>query len=439
MVTQSQLKNFVESNYGSIYKTSGGGKSQLGGQNVKSWLKKILGNRVFDLYVKYMGIKTLNTATLVPFGLILSRDYIEAFLKEDQVGGSFLEKDLPFIDNKLVGTYLKLVGLSVMDLTPHTLVPLGAAMVLYDLALRDMIGGYGQQGGARNITGSNIPLGFIQKVDYAIRGQSMPEPLVHVLRKMGENNNMLQRECGSGNCAKNVYTSAEPVNTPKTMVRGFPSLGVDSSYSTNTWSGELLDYKIPKVPAAMAGGARKQRKRKNQKGKGSDWMASQYSRGPVNSPTMNANQFRAMNKSSQLIDNSVFTGKNMANNSKLIIDTPLYAQNHPQQGVASSQFAGNLEPNELFAEQRVEYGVPTSQFGGANLNKILNELEKNNNDRRKLVTCLTNQCKRKNLMNDEESKELRRQAKDRRYNTLNILNQFPTKILEKELQKRHNH
>ena len=58
---------------------------------------------------------------------------------------------------------------------------------------------------------------------------------------------MLQRECGSGNCAKNVYTSAEPVNTPKTVVRGFPSLGVDSSYST-TWSGELLDYKIPKVP-----------------------------------------------------------------------------------------------------------------------------------------------------------------------------------------------
>ena len=87
-----------------------------------------------------------------------------------------LEKDLPFIDNKLVGTYLKLVGLSVMDLTPHTLVPLGAAGAFYDLALRDMIGGYGQQGGARNITGSNIPLGFIQKVDYAIRGQSMPEP-----------------------------------------------------------------------------------------------------------------------------------------------------------------------------------------------------------------------------------------------------------------------
>tara|TARA_B100000963_G_scaffold192309_2_gene167384 strand:+ start:5 stop:1324 length:1320 start_codon:yes stop_codon:yes gene_type:complete len=439
MVTQSELKNFVENNYGSIYKTSGGGRSQLGGQNVKSWLKKILGNRVFDLYVKYMGIKTLNTATLVPFGLILSRDYIEDFLKEDQVGGSFLEREFPFIDNQLVGTYLKLVGLSVMDLTPHTLVPLGAAMVLYDLALRDMIGGFSQKGGARNITGSSIPPGFIQKIDYSIRGQKMPEPLVHLVRKMGENNNMLQRECATGNCGKNVYTSADPVNTPKHMVKGFPSLGVETSYSNNSWTGQLLDYDIPKVPAAMAGGARRQRKRNNQKGKGSDWMASQYSRGPVNSPTMNANQFRAMNKSSQLIDNSQFTGKNMSNNAKLIIDTPLYAQNHPVQGVSSSQFAGNLEPNELFAEQRVEYGVPTSQFGGANLNKILNELEKNNKDRRKLVTCLTNQCKRKNLMNEEESKELRRQAKDKRYNTLNILNQFPTKILEKELQKRHNH
>ena len=168
-------------------------------------------------------------------------------------------------------------------------------------------------------------------------------------------------------------------------------------------------------------------------------MASQYSRGPVNSPTMNQGQFRAFNKSSQLIDNSHFTGKNMAANTPLVIDTPLYAQNHPVQGVASSQFAGNLEPNELFKEQRLEYGVPTSQFGGARLEQLLDELDNNNNDRRKLVTCLTNQCKKKNLMNDEESRELRRQSKDKRYNTINILNQFPTKILEKELNNRHKH
>ena len=83
----------------------------------------------------------------------------------EKCGGSFLESDFPFIDNELVGTYLKLVGLSVLDVSPHTLVPLGAAMVLYDLALRDMIGGFSQTGGARNITGSSIPLGFIQKID----------------------------------------------------------------------------------------------------------------------------------------------------------------------------------------------------------------------------------------------------------------------------------
>ena len=42
-------------------------------------------------------------------------------------------------------------------------------------------------------------------------------------------------------------------------------------------------------------------------------------------------------------------------------------------------------------------------------------------------------------MNTEESKELRRQANDKRYSTINILNQFPTKILENELENNHKH
>ena len=36
-------KNIIENNYGSIYKTSGGGKKQFGGKNIKRWLKDILG------------------------------------------------------------------------------------------------------------------------------------------------------------------------------------------------------------------------------------------------------------------------------------------------------------------------------------------------------------------------------------------------------------
>ena len=439
MVTQSEIKNFIENNYGSIYKTSGGGRTQFGGQNVKSWLKKLLGNRVFDLYVKYLGVKTLTTATLVPIGLILSRDFLENFMKnDDQVGGSLLDMKLPILDNPLVGTYLKLAGLSLLKLNLNTLVPLGTAMVIYDLSLKHMIGGTScvQNGGSSVITGASIPVGFVQKVNYGITGRTSPEPLVHIFRKMGENNPYLQQECASGSCAKNVYTSANPHWTEKHFVKGFPSLGIDAQVSTSKWSGQLLSYEEPRIPSAMAGGARR---KKNQKGKGSDWMASQYSRGPVNSPTMKQGQFRAFNKSSQLIDNSQFTGKNMAANTPLVIETPLYAQNHLVQGVSTSQFAGNLEPNELFKEQRVEYGVPTSQFGGDRLNQILDHLENNNNDRRKLVTCLTNECKKYNLMNNEESKELRRQAKDKRYSTINILNQFPTKILENELENNHKH
>ena len=437
MVTQSEIKNFIENNYGSIYKTSGGGRTQFGGQNVKTWLKSILGNRVFDLYVKYMGVKTLTTATLVPLGLILTKDFVEDFIKNKQTGGSLLDMKFPVLDNPLVGTYLKLAGLSLMKLNLNTLIPLGTAMVIYDLSLKHMTGGCScaQSGGSSVIVGADIPVGFVQKFNYALRGQSSPEPLIHIARKMGENNPFLQQECNTVNCSKNIYTSADPFWTEKHYVKGFPSLGIDSNVAESRWSGQLLEYNVPKVPSAMAGGSRKN---KNQKGKGSDWMASQYSRGPVNTPTQNQNQFRAMNKSSQLIDNSQFTGKDMSVNTKLIIDTPLYAQNHPQQGLASSQFAGNLEPNELFREQRVDYSVPASQFGGERVNYVLEELEQNN-DRRKLVTCLTNECKKQNLMNNEEAKELRRQSKDKRYNTKNILGQFPLSILENELQKTHKH
>jgi hypothetical protein len=402
-----------------------------------------------------MGIKTLTTATLVPIGLILSKDYVETLLMKEQTGG-FVDGELPIFDNKLVGTYLKLAGLSVLDLSPATLLPLGTVMIIYDLAIKNMTGGAltepfnynSQRAGARSPFGSDIPPGFFQKIDQAVRGQNMPEPIVHILRKMPETNNNLQQECMSGNCNANVYTSVDPTNTPKFYVKGFPALGINSTHSNDKWSGQLLEYNLPKLPAAMAGGARQNKKRSNrknnrqQKGSGSDWMAVQYSRGPVNSPTMNKNRFRAFNKTDMLIDNSNFTGKNMANNSPLIVDTPLFKQNHPSSGVATSQFAGKLEPNELFAERKVGYGVATSQFGGSQKEFVINEMQNNIEDkhqRKKLVTCLTNTCKKYNMMSEQQSKELRRQSRDNRYNTENILRKFPLSVLENELQKRHAH
>ena len=109
--------------------------------------------------------------------------------------------------------------------------------MLYDLAL-----GYDWwwSTGGKKYTGSNIPLGFIQKVDYTIRGQSMPEPVNPCFKKKWENN-MLQREVV---IVPKMYI---PLLNRKYTKRGKDFLHVDSSYSTNTWSGELLDYKIPKV------------------------------------------------------------------------------------------------------------------------------------------------------------------------------------------------
>ena len=92
----------------------------------------LVGNRVFDLYLKYMGIKTLTTATLVPVALLLGKDAMEDFLTDvEQTGGAVLE-DLPVLDDPLVGNYLKLAGLSTLQLTPNTLVPLGIIAVLYN-------------------------------------------------------------------------------------------------------------------------------------------------------------------------------------------------------------------------------------------------------------------------------------------------------------------
>ena len=83
-MSTTNINDLIVKTYGSIYKTSGGsinGKKQYGGQNVNRWVKKILGNRIFDLYLKYLGIKTLTTATLVPFGLILSAKWVENMIK----------------------------------------------------------------------------------------------------------------------------------------------------------------------------------------------------------------------------------------------------------------------------------------------------------------------------------------------------------------------
>jgi hypothetical protein len=114
-----------------IYNLATKGENQKGG-SLNKYVKRIYGNRILDLFLKYQGIKTLNSATLVPFALILGRDALEKVLKDEQVGG-FIPKQLPIVDDPLFGNFLKLSGLTMLTLTPNTLVPLGVLAVLYNI------------------------------------------------------------------------------------------------------------------------------------------------------------------------------------------------------------------------------------------------------------------------------------------------------------------
>ena len=130
-------------NYGSEYKTTGGGKRQRGGfgmENVSSFVKKVVDNRVLDLYLKFLGITLLTPATLVPIALIMGKETFEQVVKDmkqnDKIvqngGEGFLDVRVPIIDSALIGTGLKLAGLTAINVSPYTLVPLGVLMYIYE-------------------------------------------------------------------------------------------------------------------------------------------------------------------------------------------------------------------------------------------------------------------------------------------------------------------
>lgn len=108
-------------------------KENQNGGALNKHVKRVWGNRVLDLFLKYNGIKTLTTATLVPIALIKGKDALEQVLKNKQDGGALVPKNIPLIDDPLLGKYLKLAGLSTVSLTMDTLVPLGIVASLYNI------------------------------------------------------------------------------------------------------------------------------------------------------------------------------------------------------------------------------------------------------------------------------------------------------------------
>ena len=137
-------KDIVQ-NYGTNYKTTGGSLTKLKNLDIKGFTKDLVDNRVLDIYLKYMGIKTLTTATLVPLALIMGRDLFESVVNQikesDQSGGNFLDDKIPVLDDNLIGNYLKISGLTMLNLSPSTLVPLGILMIIYDSYFNEQTGG----------------------------------------------------------------------------------------------------------------------------------------------------------------------------------------------------------------------------------------------------------------------------------------------------------
>jgi hypothetical protein len=118
-----------------MYKTQeqrGGGLPSVDG--FKKFAEGLVGSRVLDLYLKYKGITMLTPYTMVPIALILGHDFFKKYVKAQRQGKQYGGKvKLPFVDDPLIGNYLKLAGLYHLPLTAGTLVPLGVVMVLYQL------------------------------------------------------------------------------------------------------------------------------------------------------------------------------------------------------------------------------------------------------------------------------------------------------------------
>ena len=295
------LAILVDKNFGSIYNTSGGGKKQYGGMNVKEFLKNILGNRVLDIYLKYLGIKTLTTASLVPFGLILGKDLAEKLIV--QTGGDILSVKIPFIDHPLIGNYLKLAGILTASLTTSTLVPLGILMVIHNLYNSRQTGGRvslpseyfkpqkNQKGGSRTFFASSIPPNVIQRIDNAIRGQ----PLSSSSNYMA---------CQNGVCGVNQHSSYFKPTTTNMTSPGFPEFNISSKTIPVGWSGTYDAVTFSEIPQTMAGGSLEPNELRAARPAIKSVPTSQYG-GSVNKSELNSYYEKIMNKNRTPVVNNL--------------------------------------------------------------------------------------------------------------------------------------
>ena len=244
-----ELSNYIDRKYGSIYTAKGNGRSQIGGTRVTDFAKKILGNRILDLYLKYNALKILNTATIVPMAFILGKEHLQRVLNQSG-GGDPIPSDIPILDHPLVGTYLKILGISTLDVTMGTLLPLGSLMIIHDLFTNHDADA--PQSGGGPLVDNTVPPHMLQNLKSVAQGRGLSENTL--VNRFPEFNSQLQLGCGSGSCGPNVYTSYRPVTSVSGHVNAFPSLGIRNSTATSLWQGDTGSYSRASVPSSMAGG-----------------------------------------------------------------------------------------------------------------------------------------------------------------------------------------
>lgn len=250
-INKHKIAKLVEDNYGSIYKSTGGGRVKMAGQTVKKFMKALLGNRVLDLYLKYGGIKTLSTATMVPMALIIGKDYVEALIKGQIGGGDIIPKKIPILDHPLVGSYLKLIGLSSINITMNTLVPLGIVMIIHDLYNTPT-----QSGGSSSIFGRSIPSNIFNSVGLTMSGNS-PSMLTSTNYEIHDVP-VSNLQCTGGLCGPNTFSSqfkdSGIIKTPILGIPGIPGVDIPDSSVNLEWSATLDPRGTSNISPSMAGG-----------------------------------------------------------------------------------------------------------------------------------------------------------------------------------------
>ena len=229
-----KLSKYIKKTYGSIYTTNGNGRVQVGGARVKDFAKKILGNRVLDIYLKYNAVKLLNSATIVPFAFILGKEYLSKILNQTG-GGDPIPENIPILDHPLVGTYLKILGITSFDLTIGSLLPLGTLMIIHDLYKNKSGLTLDQSGGSRTIVGSSVPANIIQNMDSVVRGQGWAGHAI--INSLPEVNNNMQLACSGGSCAPNPSTPVNSLSLNNSIPLSMAGGGASFNYITNPITG----------------------------------------------------------------------------------------------------------------------------------------------------------------------------------------------------------